>query len=387
MRPFHLATLILVGLATAACSGEGTAPVVSNAHVHGDRVTIVGDFGSNEVHKTFLGGADGPIESQSTGQAMPNGGGWVFSDIGHTTTIAMDAQRGKVLFTPQDSEHYNAARRYDNGFAIPEQRLFYKAHYVRNVMLLAGQPFTASYQWKHERINWENSISDGACEIKVHNWQGWDVLSYINRSADDSQVYYGGVGPATNGGWALLEIMVFTGTQGADDGKLITRVFKDGQTFISQNQQTVRIYADPDLRLRYFLEQNYFGNFSQLEAGPDNALPRPDVRELYSDDSQVIVGQAAGMGWKRVELRDQVDLREASVREVQDWDSWNGNITLRLNTGGLPAGRHALYLVVVDGVDAKGWDQVIHSMPLTVDVPQNVLAAFAPARQHGRSAR
>lgn len=374
MRTFHHAALLAVGLVTAACGGGGSdpdpSPPVATVHHHGDTLTIDGNFGSNDVHKTFLGGADGPIESQAAGQAMPNGGGWVFSDVGHPTTIATDARRGKVLFTPEDSQHYNATRRYDNGFAIPEQRLFYKAHYVRNVMLVDGQPFTASYQWKHERINWENSISDGACEIKVHNWQNWDVLSFINRSADDSQVYYGGKGPATNGDWALMEIMVFTGTQGASDGKLITRVFKDGRTHISQNLQAVRIYADPDRRLRYFLEQNYFGNFSQLEAGPDNTEPRPDVRELYSDDSRVIVGQAAGMGWKRVELRDQVALRDATVREVQDWDSWNGSITLRLNTGGLAPGRHQLYLVVIDGVDEAGWDHVVHSTPLTVDVPQ-----------------
>lgn len=370
---------LLTLLTLTACGGGGT-PAPPDGQVppddnevrlyeHGDVLTINGDFGVNDVHKTFLGGADGPIESNAAGAVMPNGGGWVFSDIGHPTTIAMDAQRGKVLFTPQDDAHYNAVRRYDTGFAIPAQRYFYKAHYVRNVLLLNGQPFTNSYQWKHERINWENSISDGLGEIKVHNWQGWDVLTFINRDTDDRQVFYGGQAADSNSAWALLEILVYTGNDGQEDGRMVTRVFKNGQTLISQNLQAVRIYSHPELHLRYFLEQNYFGNFSQQEAGVDNTQPRPDVRELYSDDSRIVVGNAANMGWKRIELRDTLDLRTAKVREIQDWNSWNGAISLRLNTGGLPSGTHKLYLVVIDGVDADGWDQVIGSMPLTVKVP------------------
>ncbi|MDI1429556.1 hypothetical protein [Polyangium sorediatum] len=331
---------------------------------------IEGDFGSNDVTKTFLGGADGKIESLSPGQTMMSGDGWSFNDLGGPTTVEIDAKRGKVLFTPQDSSHYNATRRFDPGFAIQEHRYFYKAHYVRNVMLLDGAPYPKSYQWKHERVNWENSVVDGDCEIKMHSWfaGGGGVITYVNRSAMDKSTYYGGEAADSNGDWALLEMMVFTGTQGQEDGKLITRVHKNGKTLISQNKQAERIYADPNLRLRHFVEQNYFGNFGQIEDGVDNPLPKPDVRELSSDDSRVLVGNTAETGWRRVELRDSVDLQSATLREVQDWESWNGAIRLRLNADGLPKGEHDLFLVVIDGVDADGWDVVTHSMPLRVRV-------------------
>jgi len=364
------------GSTTSSSSGDVDDPSsssggdTSSIYHHGDMVIIEGEFGSNDVTETFLGGADGRIESLSPGQSMESGDGWSFNDLGGPTSVEIDAERGKVLFTPEDSDHYNATRRFDPGFAIEEQRYFYKAHYVRNVMLLGGVPYAKSYQWKHERVNWENSVVDGDCEIKVHSWfeDGGGVLTYVNRSADDQSVYYGGQAADSNGGWALLEIMVFTGTEGQEDGQLITRVHKDGKTVISQNRQAERIYADPSLRLRHFVEQNYFGNFGQIEDGVDNPLPKPDVRELWSDDSRVLVGNTAETGWKRVELRDSVDLASATLREVQDWDSWDGSISLRLNADGLPAGEHDLFLVVIDGVDPDGWDVVTHSMPIRVGV-------------------
>lgn len=359
------------GFSEAVSSGSSGGPSVSVVYHHGDLVTLNGNFGSNDVTQTFLGGSSGLIESTATNAIVENGGGWLFNDLGGITRIGTDAKRGKVLFTPEDSGHYNAVRRYDPGFAIPEQRYFYKAHYIRNVMLLDGQPYAKSYQWKHERVNWENSVSDGDCEIKVHNWinGGSGPITFVNRSAVDKSTYYGGTAVAANDDWAMLEIMVYTGTQGVQDGKLITRIHKNGKTYINQNKQLERIYADPNLRLRYFVEQNYFGNFGQIEDGVDNLLPKPQTREVYSDDSRVIVGNSANMGWKRVELRDTVDLKTATLREIQSWESWNGNISLRLNTGGLSPGQHDLFLVVIDGVDAEGWDVVTASKSIRVVVP------------------
>ncbi|MFT3734097.1 MAG: hypothetical protein QM776_03590 [Rhodocyclaceae bacterium] len=165
-----------------------------------------------------------------------------------------------------------------------------------------------------------------------------------------------------------MEIMVFTGTQGLNDGKVITRTHHGGETRVRLNRQSEVVYNDPSLRLRYFIEQNYFGNFGQKEDGVDNKLPKPDVRELYSDDSRVIVGQDAVSGWQRVELRDTPSLQTATVRELQTWTVWNESITLKLNTGGLGPGEHDLYLCVIDGVDANGWDIVRHALPLRVVV-------------------
>ncbi|TKD07604.1 hypothetical protein E8A74_17735 [Polyangium fumosum] len=235
---------------TSSSSGEGghddggVAPAIYH---HGDMVTIQGDLGSNDVTKTFLGGADGMIESMSPGQSMMSGNGWTFNMLGGPSSVKVDATRGKVLFTPEDSMNYNATRRFDSGFAIQEQRHFYKAHYVRNVMLLDGMPYQKSYQWKHERVSWENSVSDNDCEIKVYSWfaGGGGVITYVNRSTTDKSTYYGGKAADSNRDWALMEMMVFTGTQGQEDGKLITRVHKNGKTLISQNKQTERVYADP----------------------------------------------------------------------------------------------------------------------------------------------
>ena len=337
---------------------------------HGDEVVIDGDFGSEDVLQTFLGGASGPIEALDEGMEIASEGGWYFGD--YVTTGKVDAERGMVLYNTEDTDHYNATRIFDAG-VIPEGRSFYKAHWVRNVMLLDGLPYTKSYQWKHERVSWQSVWTDTDTEIKVHNWPEASgaaaPMTMVNRSADDQTVYWGGDAADSNGGWTLLEMIVSTGTLGQTDGLVVTRVHKNGHTTISQNVQPERVYADPELRLRYFIEQNYFGNFGQNEDGVDNPLPKPEVRELYSDDSRIIVGNGPEGGRRRIELRDTVELSTATVRELQSWTTWNQSITLRLNAGGLPSGTHELFLVVIDGVDAGGWDKVVASEPVTVEVP------------------
>lgn len=350
--------------------GYGGGDVSSGSFRHGDFVTIEGAFGRFDVTQTFLGGANGMIESCQAGAEIADGNGWYFNELGHRTRVMGDAKRGKVLFTPEDRDHYNATRHFDPGFAIAEQRYFYKAHWVRSVLLLEGQPYLKSFQWKHERVNWRNTIVDGDCEIKVHDYPngGGGLMTFVNRSASDKSVYWGGQVIKANSDWALLEMMVYTGSQGANDGKVVTRAHLNGRTYVNQNRQTERVYAEPTMRLRHFIEQNYFGNFGQVEDGVNNPLPKPDVREVWSDDSRVIVGNDARSGWQRVELRDTVSLRDASVRELQAWTSWDDNITLTLNTGGLPVGTHDLFLVVIDGLDAQGWDVVTHSRAIRVVV-------------------
>lgn len=354
------------GWMLGGCGGAG--------YMHGDPVTIDGPFGTSDVTQTFLGGSTGMIESCQAGANISNGNGWYFNELGYPTRVMADPKRGKVLFTSEDSSHYNATRHFDSGFAIAEQRYFYKAHWVRSVLLLDGQPYTKSFQWKHERVNWRNTIVDGDCEIKVHDYPngGGGLQTHVNRSASDKSVYWGGQVIKANSDWALLEMMVYTGTQGGNDAKVVTRAHVNGKTYVNQNKQAERVYADPTMRLRHFIEQNYFGNFGQVEDGVNNPLPKPEVRELWSDDSRVIVGNDARAGWQRVELRDAVSLQDAKVRELQSWNIWDGNITLTLNTGGLPPGVHDLFLVVIDGVDAQGWDVVRQSMPIRVVVPGTV---------------
>ncbi|GAA5165002.1 hypothetical protein GCM10025770_19830 [Viridibacterium curvum] len=355
---------------TSSSASSAQLTPAQASYRHGDTLTITQAGGNPQVIHTFLGGAGGVIESPALGAKPANGQGWAFDQLGGPTTIANDAVRGKVLFTPEHDASYNATRRFDPGAPIAEQRYFYKAHWVRNVMTMGGVPYAKSYQWKHERISWQDSVVDTDCEIKVHDLfnNSGGQINFVNRSAASKSTYYTGSTVADNAGWTLMEIMVFTGTQGLNDGKVITRAHHGGETRVRLNRQSEMVYADPSLRLRYFIEQNYFGNFGQKEDGVDNKLPKPDVRELYSDDSRVILGQDTVSGWQRVELRDTPSLQTATVRELQTWTVWNDSITLTLNTGGLSAGSHDLYLCVIDGVDANGWDVVRHALPLRVVV-------------------
>lgn len=316
------------------------------------------------------GARAGPSKRWRKGTQIPDEGGWYFGD--YVATGKLDAERGRVLYNTEDDSHYNATRIFDAG-EIPEGRSFYKAHWVRNVLLLDGELYPWSYQWKHERVSWQSVWTDTSVEVAIFNWPDGSgaasSMTAVRRAADDQTVYWDGEAADSNGGWALLELIVSTGTVDQTDGLIVTRVHKDGHTVISQNVQPERVYADPDLRFRYFIEQNYFGNFAQSELGVDNDMPHPQVRELYSDDSRIIVGNGPEGGRRRVELRDTIDLQTATVRELQSWTAWDGAITLNLNAGGLPTGTHALFLVVIDGVDADGWDNVVASKPVTVEVP------------------
>lgn len=365
LAPFLLEPL------SAARAAEG-----NTVYVHGDAVLVPAPGSAPAATRTALGGPEGRIETTPEGEAPANGHGWTFNNLGGFTRIRWDATRGKVLFTPQDSQNYNAVRRYDPGFAIGPQRHVYKAHWSRNVMLLDGQPYTKSYQWKHERLSWQDSVTDTNGEIKVHNWlNSQGPITFLNRSDGSQNTWWGGHAGDSNGGWILLELFVFTGSDGVNDARVVTRAHKNGRTWVSQNRAGIVVYADSTRRLRHFIEQNYFGNFGQIEDGPDNPLPKPQVRQLWSDDSQVQVGTDAQSGWQRVELRDTPDLRLARVRELQHWNRWESQIGLRLNTSGLPPGEHDLYLVVVDGLDADGWDVVSAAYPIRVRVVADAIFA------------
>lgn len=365
--PAPLASAAL--LFTLALGGSGAVHAADPVYVHGDTVLVPAPRPAPATSRSQLGGPDGRIENTMIGAAPANGQGWTFNNLGGFTRIRWDTARGKVLFTPQDSQNYNAVRRYDPGAAIGPQRHVYKAHYSRNVMLLDGQPYSKSYQWKHERLSWQDSVSDTSAEIKVHNWlNSQGPITILNRTNGSNETWWGGHAGDSTGGWALMEVFVFTGSDGSNDGRVVTRVHKNGRTQISQNRSGIVVHADDTKRLRYFVEQNYFGNFGQIEDGPDNPLPKPQVRQLWSDDSLVQVGNDAASGWQRLELRDHPDLRLATVRETQNWNRWDSQIGLRLNTGGLPPGEHDLYLVVVDGLDADGWDVVSAAYPLRVRV-------------------
>lgn len=361
---------LLFSLSSAAA--QAGAPIYS----HGDTVLVAAPRPAPTATRSMLGGPDGRIESTTIGQAPGNGEGWTFNNLGGFTRIRWDAGRGAVLFTPQDAQNYNAVRRFDPGSAIAPQRHLYKAHYSRNVMLLDGQPYAKSYQWKHERLSWQDSVTDTNVEIKVHNWlNSQGPITFLNRADGTQATWWGGHAGDSNGDWALMEVFVYTGSDGVNDGRVVTRVHKNGRTQVSQNRAGVVVYANASRRLRYFIEQNYFGNFGQIEDGPDNPLPKPQIRQLWSDDSLVQIGGDTGSGWQRLELRDNPDLRLASVRELQHWNRWDEQIGLRLNTGGLPPGEHNLYLVVIDGLDADGWDVVSAAYPLQVRVAKDRIFA------------
>lgn len=98
------------------------------------------------------------------------------------------------------------------------------------------------------------------------------------------------------------------------------------------------------------------------------------VRPRRLEDGEGLRADAQS-GWQRIELRDTPDLRLARVRELQHWNRWDSHIGLRLNTGGLSPGEHELCLVVVDGIDADGWDLVSAAYPIRVRVVADAIFA------------
>lgn len=330
--------------------------------LHGSDVEIVGSgFGTNMVTKTFLGGAEGLTENTLVGTTPRNGNGWSFDDLLHDTKIYEDPVRGKVIRSSTNSTILNGTRIFDPGFVLPENTKLRWCWWVKSELSTDGVPYTSRHQFKLGRIAANKTIQDGPMQIGYHNWPvNDDSYVFFNPESGSSDTRWGASSIYPNTGWARVELLVDTGTVGGNNGTIIQRITRDGVTTTGVVYENKTIY-DATARLRYFASQNYFGNWADDQAAPTMCL-------AYTDDEQIIIGS-----WKWLELAD-TPTGDATIKETIDWKGglWTDEaIVANINKGGLPAGKHSLYVRVVDGLTKVGnqyVDNVIHSFPIEVVV-------------------
>lgn len=115
---------------------------------------------------------------------------------------------------------------------------------------------------------------------------------------------------------------------------------------------------------------NNGGSTNSVITNPYYEGPKPTTLETWRDDHCLQAGNSSVDGWERIELRTAVDETNSLHREQQILTSWTigGGISGTINTGGLPKGRHELYLCAITDVNAAGKDVVVYSELVAVVV-------------------
>lgn len=320
-------------------------PNPNNPLVHGSTVSITGSFGTNTTEHNFTKSL---VEAASLGSTPVNANNFIFNNsLGTPLTVVVDSVRGKVLQNTQDSSNYNSAIRYRTLTPIDVNEYTYCAFWTKVRLQVSGADYTGGFQLKNMRWNFENSIVDNTnCDLKNHT-QYTNPTSTLNQlmiyNNGSNHTVYGGLAPNIDNTWFLYEIFMSTGTVGGNNSRVVVRTSQTGTNRIVKNTSNITLYGGTD-RFEYFIEQAYLGNWT---------VAAPDVREVWKDSSSVI------RSWKRVDLCDTLDTQSSTYRQNQNWSTWNGDITLNLDTTGLSVGNHTLYLRVIDGVDSSGWDNVV----------------------------
>jgi len=341
---------------------SGFTPLV-DGNQHGNGVTITGSFGTNTNYKAF---SKSIIDATSIGQTPANKNNYVFNEpLGYLPLTYNDPSRGKVLRTTQDSAHYDSVVKQHLPDYVPENTWLYWSFWQKSNLRLGGVPYPYYFQRKSGRLNFADTIVDGQHpEVKWHTWytsggSGATENTFYNAGDDN----WGADGVSPPGGtpavkldntWFLNEFIVYTGTIGNADGRMILRAHQGGVSFVVRNI-TTEIYKDAQ-KFKEMMQQEYYGNFGVTA----NEGTRPDLIELFADAHCAIIGN------KRVDLCDAVTTSSCTFRENQQWVTWNGDIRVRLNTAGLSAGSHNMKLRVIEGYDSSGWDIVSATQNITV---------------------
>jgi hypothetical protein len=339
---------------------SGFEPLVAG-NQHGNIAVITGSFGTNTNYKAF---SKSIIDATSIGQTPSNKSNYVFNEpLGYLPLVYNDATRGKVLRTTQDSTHYDSVVKQHLPSNVPENTWVYWSFCQKSNLRLGGSPYPYYFQRKLGRMNYSDTIVDGQHpEVKYHvnSYAGGQYVDE-NRvhNAGDSSTNYGTANSVvtSDNTWHLAEIIVFTGTQGVSDGRIIVRGSRNGSNLVIKDLKNILIYSDSQ-RLRELMQQEYYGNFGVTA----DEGTRPDLIELFADSHCAIIGN------KRVDLCDTSSTSTCTRRENQSWITWNGDITVKLSTAGLSAGSHNMKLRVIDGYDTNGWDVVSATQDITVEV-------------------
>ncbi len=320
--------------------------------------TIEGNFGTNDVVRAF---SDPLIEATPLGALPSNANGIIFDQpTGYPFTVVNDSERGKVLKNIQDSSNYNSALRFAFPASLPENTWFYASSLGKMYLGYEGSPYTGYNQLKIDRLNVVNEITDNStCQIKMHtqvqNGASPSTTTLLMNDNDPGwglANQYGGFDESlTDNEWFMTEFIIFTGTQGGNDGRVIYRILKGGVARLIEDVKNCRIYDDAQ-RFNFYLLQGYPGNFGP-DAAHANDGPQPDVRE-FSRSSLVVI-----QGEKRIDLSTSLDTATAAWRYNIPWSLWDGDITAEKYYKGLSAGTHTIYARVIDGYTSDGWDNVI----------------------------
>ena len=338
---------------------SGFTPLV-DGNQHGNGGTITGSFGTNTNYKAF---SKSIIDATTIGQTPANKSNYVFDEpLGYLPLVYNDSERGKVLRTTQDSAHYDSVIKHHLPDSLPENTWIYWSFCQKSNLRLGGNPYPYYFQRKLGRMNYSDTIIDGQHpEVKYHvnSYAGGQYVdeNRLFNACDEGFNIYGAAQDITtcDNTWHMAEIIVFTGTQGVADGRIIVRGKRGGVSAVLRDAKNTMIYSDAQ-RINHLLHQEYYGNFGITA----NEGTKPDLIELFTDSSSIIIGN------KRVDLCDTVSTSTCTHRENLWWESWNGSIRAKLSTAGLSSGSHNMKLRVIEGYDSNGWDVVTATQDITV---------------------
>jgi hypothetical protein len=320
----------------ASSTAVGAAPVISGLSATGGsfqdnvEVTVNGSgFGTHGLDIAWLGGADGVIESGTSGRSPANANGWIFNQgAGCNMSVSSTQARSgsNALYCNENADNaFNAAVRYSHPQAIGPGRDIYVSWWVRRVHSGRGQ-------WKMFRINHQNDIQDDAPQIVMFNWDDSDQFFVRTSSPGTGPSSWDAPYPKSDNRWYRIDFHVRTSSLGGNDGRYTMTLF-DPTSGNTPRTMTVtgNTYPGSGKQYQWFLWQNYIGNGI-------------DSQQTWLDDLYVQVGTQA-----RVELCDRPSWSSCTFREIQQPTSWaDGRITVKLNRGGFKPGDTA-YLFVVDG--------------------------------------
>lgn len=324
--------------------GPITAPS-EGALAHGDTFVITGSgFGTNALTYKTIGGADGKIESTSSGTPS-NGDGWTFnsgSGINAVVSTAQARSGNKSLFCNLDAgSQFNCAIRFDWGSGIGQNTDIYVTWWVRRSYTLDGG---SNGQWKMFRLSYENDIQDGPNEIVMFNWltTGHQFFVRTNTGTNGAESWDFPF-PTAQNRWYRMELRVNTGTINGSDGFYsLTRHDPTGGNAVVTDSTTGTSYTTSYQNLyRWFLWQNYIGNGM-------------DTQPTYLDDLYVQVGTIA-----RLEICDNATYNSRTFCEIQFPTSWSDtSITAKFNKGGFASGATPYVYVITSSGTAIAAGQV-----------------------------
>jgi hypothetical protein len=355
-------------------------PPAGTEFAHGDLVEIEGSgFPSEPTTILFAGGANGPLETTTTGQTPDQGNNQesASTTIGFNWTrylstetpavIVSDGTRGKVLGKTHsgDGETSQEAR-FSSGVGL-NGRVMVKYYFRFD----GTEDFGQSPQFKLGTVQAGLSdVADAGCSSVKFTYNSGQAYAYQSPSscatgAETWALPGGSNEPEPDGNWHRFDIkIVAPSAQGASNGQIWYRATENAvASYVSDTgnnlgiqMSAVNLYPN-SLRYTAYFWQNWNGN------GFTNGT-------YAVDDHYVSVGSFAS-----VELWNSCTPASATLREMQEPTSWSSSsITVRLNRGGLSNGTY--YLVVLDDAVA---DTVLECMEIELvsfvdDVPGALFA-------------